>query len=47
MLHSAAVLAKLLLSQTKEAVPEALQQAAELLHNHGILVRCVMPAAAL
>ncbi|GAB4819198.1 hypothetical protein N2152v2_006244 [Parachlorella kessleri] len=44
VLHSAAVLAKLLLSQTKEEVPEALQQAAELLHNHGILAAAGFPA---
>jgi hypothetical protein len=43
VLHSAAVLAKLLLSQNKEAPPEALQQAAELLHDHGILVRSGWP----
>lgn len=38
MLYHAAVLARLLLSQTKAAPPEGLQQAAELLHDHGLLV---------
>ena len=37
VLYSAAALARLLLAATKAAPPEALQQAAELLHDHALL----------
>lgn len=37
MLYSAAALARVLLAQNKDAPPEALQQAAEALHDNALL----------